>query len=266
VTSEKRVVNYYYQLEHKSGAEVAEIITDLERSISSVILRKTRFFPECNGRTSDEENVDEQIIVGMSTLPTDRVLSFCGDSCAIIEGRLTVYISPSQARRTRSRMRQLSSVDEAVDEILSSVKNSMSDGELNSANPNIVRVTYLEPGDGSILTGDVESENDKPSDTPAQKSIPAYGYALLATSATLVVVASAIAIRNRNTKNLEKEEEDENDVDEEDAISLEDDGSTGCLDMSTTTSDRVFIIWKNMNSKNRANTSKISVDSKGSHR
>jgi hypothetical protein len=74
--------------------------------------------------------------------------------------------------------------------------------------------------------------------------MPAYGYALLATSATLVVVVSAIAIRNRSQDNTDNDEES---YDDENPISLEDDGSTGCLDASAATSDRIFMIWKHMN-------------------
>lgn len=244
VTSDRRIVQYYYKLEYIPGADIAGILSDIERSISSIILNETRLFPQCNSSTSVEGNVQqEKKIVGMSSVPADRVLSYCENSCAIVEGRMTMYISPSQSRR------KLSLADDGVNEILFTLKNSMSDGDLNSANSDIVRLTYLEPDDMSIFIDDLgsEKENKEKSDLPVQRSIPAYGYALLATSATLVVVASAIAIRSRSQKFIEEEEDEEENDDDEDPISLEDDGSTGCLDASAATSDRIFMIWKNMN-------------------
>lgn len=241
VTSEKRIVQYYYKVEYIPGANVAGILSDLERSISSIVLRETGIFPQCNSWTSIKGNTpQEQKIVGMSSAPADRVLSYCENACAIVEGRMTIYVSSSQSRR------KLSVVDDGVNEILLTMKNSMLDGDLNSANSDILRVTYLESNDASIITDNpgFESEDSEKSDVPGQKNIPAYGYALLATSATLVVVVSAIAIRNRSQDNTDNDEES---YDDEDPISLEDDGSTGCLDASAATSDRIFTIWKNMN-------------------
>lgn len=243
VTSERRIVQYYYRVEYILESDITEILTDIERSILGIILNETSIFPKCyKSLVSIEGNgLQENKIVGMSSAPTDRVLSFCDNACTIVEGRMTMYISSTQSRR------KLSVVDDGMNEILVTLKDSMSDGDLNSANSNIIRVAYVDPDDKSIYTinPELEGKGDEKSDVPVQRSIPAYGYALVATSATLVVLAAVIAIRSRRRQNY-TEEEKEND-DDEDPISLQDDGSTGCVDASTLTTDRIFMVWKNMN-------------------
>lgn len=262
ITSEKRIVPYYYKVEYEGGADITEIMTDLEKSIASVILRETKIFSECNDwNPVEEKSIDESKIVGMSSFPADRILSFCDKACAIVEGRLTVYTSSSSSQGGR----KLSDVNNDIEEVLSAVRNGMNHGDLISANSNILTLTYIEPEDGSLLIDDTESNNEEgeKSDTPVQRGIPAYGYALIATSATLVVLASAVAIRSRTPKY--DSDSDSEHGDDEDPISLQDDGSTDCLDTTTNTTERIFRVWRNMHMSNRTKLNS-SLASKGSPR
>ena len=249
-TSEKVIIQYYYKMEYIAGQNGADLIAGLEDSITDLIVKMASLFPGCNSVPDGTRTVrreEESQVVGISSKPDDESKSACGENCVVVDGRLSVFLA------TR---RRLGSVD-VSNEILEAMENAMINGDLKSTNAGIEMLTYLPSIDMNLASdGDAEgTENLGGNGEPVGRGMPTYGYVVIASVVTTVV--AGLAVTHRYRKNRFKPEEAlsprEDDgisiYDDEEPISLRDDGSTSFLNMSGATADIVFASWKKDNGK-----------------
>lgn len=246
-TSDKITLQYYYQMTYNSESDPRDLIADLDSEIANVSVKNTNMFPECNTAQNFDDGGEIYRIVGISSSPSDKINSYCDGSCVVVDGRLTLYLSAEESR-------YLSTLDGDIQDMTkSSIKDAMSNGELNLANPNILSLTYVEPSDSSIqLEGEdegLESNEEKSKGAPVGGDIPVYSYALLATAATVSLAVLAIAVKRRKKNdNGSSEESDHESLSprkmEEDLSSLADDGSSSFFDRSGTS--KLYLAWKDL--------------------
>ena len=206
-------VQYYYKMEHKTGSILDELMVALEHSITNVIVNSSGFFPSCGSSlASADSNVDNTVIIGITSDPLDRVNSSCGDTCVIVAGRLTLFVSPTMDTRTRRRLRMGST---EIEHSLDIIQDAMEGGELSDDEPDIISLTYLLPNDSSIVDGgdgelaDNTGASEGDESTPISRGIPSYGYALIASATTILLGAVAVAARRRKMEDDISEDEEE---------------------------------------------------------
>jgi len=247
-------LQYYYKMTYKSESDPNRLVADLNSDIVNAIITNTNLFPGCNAAQNLESRVDTDQVVGISSSPDDRINSFCDGECVVVEGRLALYLSSEDRRH-------LSIADDEIEDVQSSIEDAISNGELLTANPNILTLTYLEPGDASIVNEDTDAgltpSGERFKEKPVGGDVPKYGYALLATSATMSIAVIAVAVeRRRNGKDLDNTESDHEALsprkrssgsssDEENLMELADDGSSSFFDKSGIS--KLFMAWKDMN-------------------
>ena len=247
-SSEKIIVQYYYQMTYLPESDLEDLITDLDGEIANVGVKNTNMFPECNASQNQESSGEISRIVGISSSPNDKISSYCDGLCAVVEGRLTLYLF--------SNTRYLSIADDDVIELVidmkSSIKDAMSNGELNSANSNILTLTYLDPSDSSIDIEDAGlAVNEKKSKGKhAGGGIPTYSYGFLTATATLSLAVVAFAVKRRKHNADDSVNESDHEAlsprkMEDNPNSLADDGSSSFFDRSGTS--KLFLAWKDLN-------------------
>lgn len=173
------------------------LVAALDSDIVNAIITNTYLFPGCNAAQNLESRVGTDQVIGISSSPDDRINSFCDGECVVVEGRLALYLSSEDRRR-------ISIADDEIEDIQSSIKYAISNGELLAANPDILTLTYLEPGDASIVKDDIDAglgpSGERFPEKPVGGDVPTYGYALLATSATMSIAVIAVAVKRRRNK------------------------------------------------------------------
>jgi len=200
-------VQYYYKMEYKSGSVLKAIMAALEHSITNTIVNASGFFPNCGSSSSSANSNVDNTVIGITSDPLDRVNSSCGDTCVIVAGRLTLFVSPTTRRRLRMGSTE-------IEHSLTIIQNAMKSGELSNK-PDIISLTYLPPNDPSIVIGGDEElistagATDGDESSPVTRGIPSYGYAMIASAATILLVAMAVAARRRKTEDDRSEEEEE---------------------------------------------------------
>ena len=253
-TSDKIILQYYYKMTYKSVSDPNSLVADLDSDIVNAIITNSNLFPGCNAAQNLESRVGTGQVIGISSSPNDRINSFCNGECVVVEGRLALYLSPEDRRR-------ISIADDEIEDVQFSIKDAISNGELLAANPDILTLTYLEPGDPLIEKDDFDAgmgpSGERFQEKPVGGDIPTYGYALLATSATMSIAVIGVAVRRRrNGNNIDNTASDREALsprkglsgsssDEEHLMALADDGSSIFLDTSGIS--KLFMAWKDMN-------------------
>jgi hypothetical protein len=190
-------------MEYRARSTIQTMMTDLEHSITEAIVTSSGLFPNCEIGNN---------VVGITSDPSDQVNSNCGDTCVIVEGRLTLFLASSNKRRLRLGHTESETT-------LSTIENGMERGEFQALYPDIVSLDYLLPNDASIVN---DEGKDKPSSgstedsdkSPATRGVPSYGYAMIASAATVIIAVMAVSGRCRRiyTDTQEDEEGEDDDL------------------------------------------------------
>ncbi len=194
----------------KQSSLLAETIEDVEEAITVMILADTDLLPACSGGEGIRlrRRIQETNIVGISSSPDDKIISYCGDTCATIEGRLTLYLESAPGTR-KQRSLASSELEGYATDILQSMESAMgSDGELSSANDNIISLEYLPPSeDGIIIIADDDGTAANTGDrgnrgvSMAGREIPTYMFAFFVVLALSIIVVVTMHIMKRRIRN-----------------------------------------------------------------
>jgi len=132
--SDKSVeIEYAYELEYKSDStdDLSTIQFDLENAINEEAI------PILMGDSDATSSV-----IGVSSNPADQVLQSVecsqksdGNDCVLVTGTMTVYLDESDSDSSLGEGKE--------EELLTALEESMSNGELNSSNDNIIDVRYV---------------------------------------------------------------------------------------------------------------------------
>jgi hypothetical protein len=261
------LVRYFYRMHYKNVTALNDAILDLEDAITTMIF--SGMFPRCSETRRTRRN-EEKSIVGISSAPDDKLISNCGDTCAIVEGRLSLYLASSKRRR-------LSAVeDQHANDILKSTENAMNNGDLLSANDNIVSLEYLPPTDSAIIYDDEAEAAQNMGDREnkgvpvAGRGLPTYMFAFFGLALSIIVVSAAFVTKRRMKQRSAVDDEFDEEVGrtrartptqannnpndsasmsympryEEPRVSqLYDDGSVSFLDMSGAVANKTINSW-----------------------
>lgn len=150
-SSAQIVIPYFYKMEHKDAADPEEITSKLENYLSDEVVGTSGIFKGCSGSDSNADSSTGNI-VGLSSLPEDRINNpDCGDNCVVVEGRMTFYLKGS------SLSRRLGNSDLEIIEAKTAIEGAFqNEDNLKSASSDILKITYLQPNDESIINMDEE--------------------------------------------------------------------------------------------------------------
>jgi len=150
-SSAQIVIPYFYQMEYKEAADPEEITSKLENYVSDEVVSTSGIFKGCSGSDTNAD-LSTSNIIGLSSLPEDRINNpDCGDNCVVVEGRMTFYLKGS------SLSRRLGNSDSEIIEAKEAIEGAFqNEDSLKSASSDILKITYLEPNDESIINIDEE--------------------------------------------------------------------------------------------------------------
>ena len=188
-------VQFLYEMEYKeSDAYTFEsILNSLELAISHSLM-EALFVKPCANNSSRWFRLKNESVVGVSDQPNDRVLvDTCKmiygavNACALIEGRLHVYISVAANNSMNIES-----------EVQTVIEKGMQSGSLAESHNGIVKLQYANEFDedtNSQFTGEDAKQDDT---SPGESIVPTYVWFLMASGAFVLVGLAGTLLRQAN--------------------------------------------------------------------
>lgn len=219
-------MNFDYEIETVSGADINEILASVEDSIVDFVT-PALLGCDVSGSTSN--------VIGAEGLPVDTVdnesacvsgTSDSGNTCWPINGKMTQYLNANATRflKEEDATEEPAALSEEVSNALSVLQKAMEDGSINDAHPDIVRMTFI----GARGTGEtVESPGAIEQDTSdgSEDTVSGLGAGIIAISALLVGAVALLAVRKYRKNQLDKKYDDMENKDVEEFDEGYDDGT-----------------------------------------
>ena len=188
-------VQFKYEMEYKESDAytIESILNSLELAISHSLV-EALFVKPCANNSSRWFRLKNESVVGVSDQPNDRVLvDTCKmiygavNACALIEGRLHVYISVAANNSMNIES-----------EVQTVIEKGMQSGSLAESHNGIVKLQYANEFDedtNSQFTGEDAKQDDT---SPGESIVPTYVWFLMASGAFVLVGLAGTLLRQAN--------------------------------------------------------------------
>ena len=188
-------VQFLYEMEYKeSDAYTFEsILNSLELAISHSLM-EALFVKPCANNSSRWFRLKNESVVGVSDQPNDRVLvDTCKmiygavNACALIEGRLHVYISVAANNSMNIES-----------EVQTVIEKGMQSGSLAESHNGIVKLQYANEFDEDTNSQFTEEDAKQDDTSPGESIVPTYVWFLMASGAFVLVGLAGTLLRQAN--------------------------------------------------------------------